>query len=313
MTEQHPPIKRGRRILTIIGIVILALVVVLGVAGYILLGTSPVPETSTYPFDVTQIRQLAASGDGPLPVRLNALIVAEGTNAKTLVIAGGGFQDQRMVFPSFQVVYADGTVVVDAVHTQAQHSQTFAGQPYDTAKYDAMQAAMRRSRIIIATHEHFDHLGGIAGSPYFDEISAKVRLTAAQAANAQSLAGFPPAQLARLTTFDYDGYYRLAPGLVLVKAPGHTPGGQMVYVRLQNGAEYLLVGDVVWNSESIDRLTGRPLLMNLAMNEDRAALGSEIRALYNFARSEPVHLVISHDGEQIEQYMRQGLLGSNFE
>ena len=118
---------------------------------------------------------------------------------------------------------------------------------------------------------------------------------------------------ARLTAFDYDGYYRLAPGMVLIKAPGHTPGGQMVYVRLQNGAEYLLVGDVVWNSESIDRLVGRPLLMNLAMNEDQAALGSEIRALYNLARSEPIHLVVSHDGEQIEQYMRQGLLGSSFE
>ncbi len=314
MTEQPtPPVKRGRRILTIAGIVVLALAVVVCVAGYILLNVSPVPETSTYPIDMTQIRQLATSGDGALPVRLNALIVAEGTNAKTLVIAGGGFQNQRMVFPSFQVVYEDGAIVVDAVHTQAQHSQAFAGEPYDTAKYDAMQAAMRRSRTIIATHEHFDHLGGIANSPYFDEISAKVRLTAAQAANAASLAGFPPALLAKLTTFDYDGYYRLAPGMVLVKAPGHTPGGQMVYVRLQNGSEYLLVGDVVWNSESIDRLTGRPLLMNLSMNEDRAALGNEIRALYDLARSEPIHLVISHDGEQIEQTMRQGLLGSNFE
>jgi glyoxylase-like metal-dependent hydrolase (beta-lactamase superfamily II) len=314
MTEQYtPPIKRSRRILIIVGIVVLALVVIVGVAGYALLAISPVPETSTYPFDVTQIRQLATSGDGALPLRLNALIVAEGTNAKTLVIAGGGFQDQRMVFPSFQVVYGDGTVVVDAVHTQAQHSQSFAGEPYDTAKYDAMQAAMRRSRMIIATHEHFDHLGGIANSPYFDEISAKVRLTAAQAANAQSLAGFPPALLAKLATFDYDGYYRLAPGTVLIKAPGHTPGGQMVYVRLQNGAEYLLVGDVAWNSESIERLTGRPLLMNLSMNEDRAALGNEIRALHDLARSEPIHLIVSHDGEQIEQYIRQGLLGSNFE
>jgi glyoxylase-like metal-dependent hydrolase (beta-lactamase superfamily II) len=148
---------------------------------------------------------------------------------------------------------------------------------------------------------------------FWDEISVKVRLTAAQLANAQSLAGFPPALLARLTAFDYDMYYRLALGLVLIKAPGHTPGSQMVYVRLQNGSEYLLVGDVVWNSESIDRLTGRPLLMNLSMNEDRAALGNEIRTLYDIARSGPIHLVVSHDGEQIEQYMRQRLLGNMFE
>jgi hypothetical protein len=60
-------------------------------------------------------------------------------------------------------------------------------------------------------------------------------------------------------------------------------------------------------------LTGRPLLMNLSMNEDRASLGNEIRTLYNIAHSEPIHLVVSHDGEQIEQYIRQGLLGSSFE
>jgi glyoxylase-like metal-dependent hydrolase (beta-lactamase superfamily II) len=314
MAEQrNPPVKRGHSNFTIAGVVIFALATVVGVAAYVLLGISPVPEVSTYQLDVAQVRQLATSGDGSLPVRLNALIVAEGANANILITAGSGFQKQRMVFPSFQVVYEDGTVVVDAVHTQAEHSQSFPGQPYDARKYDLMQTAMRRSRTILATHEHFDHISGIAHSPYFDEISAKVMLTAAQINNAGSVTSFTPALLAKLTPFDYDKYYRLAPGLVLIKAPGHTPGGQMVYARLQNGAEYLLVGDVVWNSESINRLTGRPLLMNLAMNEDRTSLGNEIRTLYNIAHSEPIHLVVSHDGEQIEQYMQQGLLGSSFE
>jgi hypothetical protein len=79
MTEQRNlPVKRGRRILTIAGVVILALVLVVCVAGYILLGSSPVPEVSTYQLDVARVRQLATSGDGALPVRLNALIVAEG-------------------------------------------------------------------------------------------------------------------------------------------------------------------------------------------------------------------------------------------
>ena len=34
-------------------------------------------------------------------------------------------------------------------------------------------------------------------------------------------------------------YYPVAPGMVLIKAPGHSPDMQMVYIRLQSGREYL--------------------------------------------------------------------------
>jgi hypothetical protein len=74
-----------------------------------------------------------------------------------------------------------------------------------------------------------------------------------------------------------------------------------------------LVGDVVWNSKNLEQLTGRPLLTNLVLNEDRKIHGQQIRTLYNIAQNEPINLVISHDGAQIEAYIQQGLLGNNFE
>ena len=46
-------------------------------------------------------------------------------------------------------------------------------------------------------------------------------------------------------TIDYDRLYAVAPGVVLVSAPGHSPGSQLVYVRLADYREVLLVGDLV--------------------------------------------------------------------
>jgi glyoxylase-like metal-dependent hydrolase (beta-lactamase superfamily II) len=315
MTEQpsKPPRKWGRRFLKIVLYVVLALVIIVGVAGYILLAVAPVPETSEYEVDLAQVRQLALAGEESLPVRLNAMIVADGAFPKTMVIAGSGFQEHRMAFSSFQVVYEDSAIIVDAVHNQADHEAMFPGKPYDTEKFETMQTAMRHSRLILATHEHFDHIGGLSKSPYLDEIKEKVILTKEQIDHAGPETGFTPEMLAQFTPLDYEQYHRIAPGIVFIKAACHTPGSQMIYVQLQDGAEYLLVGDVVWNSENIERLTGRAWLTNLFLGEDRKIHGHQIRTLYNIAQNEPINLVLSHHGAQPDEYVRQGLLGDGFE
>jgi glyoxylase-like metal-dependent hydrolase (beta-lactamase superfamily II) len=53
---------------------------------------------------------------------------------------------------------------------------------------------------------------------------------------------------------DYDPVLPIAPGVVLVKTPGHTPGSHVVYVRLKCGQEILLAGDGAWNMAGIATL-----------------------------------------------------------
>ncbi len=101
--------------------------------------------------------------------------------------------------------------------------------------------------------------------------------------------------------------------MVLVKAAGHSPGSQMVYLRLQNGNEFLLVGDVVWSMDSLARLKGRPLFISLLLQENLSAVRNQARSLHNLLQSQPIHLLISHDYGQIEDYIRQGLVGDAFE
>jgi len=304
---------RGKKIWRTCLIILAILVVVTAVAGYILFGYSPVPQTSTYPLDIARIRQLAGADASLLPLRLNALILAQGGMPQFVVTAGGGLGQVPMPVPVFQVVYPGGTLIIDTGMDKAGFDQMFPGGSFSTAGYDQLQAALRRSQTILLTHEHLDHLAGLAHSPYLDELLPKVLLTREQIAALTSDMGFTPERLARLTPLDYDQYHALAPGMVLVKAAGHSPGSQMVYLRLQNGSEFLLVGDVVWSMDSLTRLKGRPLFISLLLQENLSAVRNQARSLHDLLQSQPVHLLISHDYSQIENYIQQGLVGSSFE
>lgn len=311
--QSQPKRRRPGGCLRVFLFTMLGIFLAAAAALYLLLGNSPVPRETPVRIDLERLRAMAGE-QANLPVRLNALIVADGAYPSAMVVAGSGLGTMRMAFPTFQITYEDGAIVVDAPHSQAAHASAFPGMPYAPEAYDQMQQAMRNSKLILATHEHFDHLGGLASSPYWEEIKPKLRLTRAQFEHIGPEVGFPDGALDGLTLLpDFTDYYPAAPGVVLIPAAGHSPGSQMIYVRLQNGAEYLLVGDVVWNSLSLERQSGRSLLASLALKEDRKIHGQQVRALINLAGDGSIHMVISHDGEQIEEYINQGLIGDGFE
>jgi glyoxylase-like metal-dependent hydrolase (beta-lactamase superfamily II) len=314
-TSSVSPTKpgRGKRILRTFFTILAILVIIIGVAGYILLGYSPVPKTSTYQLDITEIRQLAQADNSLLPVRLNVLDLGGGTMPQFLIFAGGAFQETTMPVPVFQVVYPGGTVIVDTGMDKASFDQMFPGGSFSTASYDQLQSAMRQSQNILLTHEHLDHLAGLSHSPYLDELVPKVILTREQIRSITLDTVLTPNLLARFTPLDYDNYHLVAPGMVLVKAAGHSPGSQMVYLRLHNGNEFLLVGDVIWSMESLTRLRGHPMLISLMLQEDWSATHNQLRKLYNLSQSEPLYLLISHDYGQIDGYIQQGLVEDVFE
>ena len=283
---------------------------VTGLAGYILLMVSPVPTTAPPPVDLQVLRQMAASAGGALPVALNAGVIAEGSMPGMLVLAGADCSPRRMITSAYQVVYEDGTMMVDAGYTRADHASMFPAGPFDEEQFKQLQAALRASRAILLTHTHADHLGGIVHSAYVDELATKVYLTSAQAASAESSGELTADLAARFQPIQYEGYLAFAPGLVLIAAAGHTSGDQMVYVKLQNGAEYLLTGDVAWSAESFSRQNGRPLLTCLMGGEDWLAAQNQVRRVADLAQHAPtLHLVVSHDGAQLDGLMKAGWVG----
>jgi len=298
---------------------VLVLILALGFGAYrYLLGRSDVPATSTYALDMSEVRRVASSTPGDKPVRVNHAQVAIGSLPRGAIFAGESLSvPEPMVHGAYQVVFPDGSyVVIDSAFDEAGLRAMNPDAKFQSEGYAAIQRALAGARKIVITHEHADHSGGFAGYADPENLVGRLELNAEQLANQEQLerAKFPPALASALTPLAYERYHALAPGVVLVKAAGHTPGSQMIFVQLADGKELLFLGDVAWHMDQIRELWYRPrLVTDFFIGEDRDAVMAQFRALHDLAGKDPVVLVASHDVAQRDALVASGALGANFE
>jgi glyoxylase-like metal-dependent hydrolase (beta-lactamase superfamily II) len=186
----------------------------------------------------------------------------------------------------------------------------------DQDRYQKVQEGLRGANLIVVTHEHYDHVAGVIHTPARDILAPKTVLTRAQvqtltgqiAPGSSSLIHLTPRDASRYLVIDYEQLYPIAPGIVLLKAPGHTPGSQMVYVRLDSGHEVLLVGDVAWFMAGIERRLQKPPRVSRQMREDRTALQLQLDWLSGITKRQHIVLVNSHDDAWLRSLVRRGVL-----
>ncbi len=304
-----------------IGSIAAAVVALILILKFALLDRSPVPETTSDALNLKLIRGLARASRGELPESLRVLIIGEGAFPKSAVIAGEGlFKKHPMVFDSFQVAYGDKkTVIIDTALDKAGLEKMGKDSRFYEDRYAAMQEAMKKADRIIVTHEHPDHLGGVGKAESPALLKDRLLLTQEQIADPYRDKDYftneSTSMIANLKPVAYDPYFSPAPGVVLIRSPGHSLGSQMIYVALKNGEEFLFVGDIAWSMENLQKLKGKPYLMNLMfLKEDRAKVASQIRALHNLSidPDTKVHIVVAHDLEQIRSYISKGLVQEGF-
>lgn len=277
-------------------------------AKYALLDTAASPG-DPYVIDLAALHA-AAMGNGALPTRIEVEKIADFAFPRTMVVAGDGFRMHAMVQVSNRVVWPDHSLIIDT-GMSPEDAKSLPGAKTHADAYERMQRAMTTAETIIFTHEHPDHVGGVARAPNFDAIAPKVQMTREQF-NGPKLERkmFPPGGLEKLKLLDYTGLHSVAPGVVLQKAPGHTPGTQLIYVELASGVRYLFVGDIAWSEDNIRLGKGRPGFATLLMKEDRPAVASELRALA--ALPKDVHVVVAHDPVALERDVAAGLFRVGF-
>jgi len=286
----------------------LGVLVLLLVAEVLLFETAAAPGPK-FAIDVEALHR-AAVGSGPLPDHIEVERVGEFAFPGAIVVAGDSFGNHPMTLLAHRVVWADRSLIIDTAMAPTA-AKGIPGSKPDPVAFERVEQALKSADAIVFTHEHSDHVGGVASAPDFASIAKKVRITREQL-NGPKLErdAFPAGTLDQLQPLDYNGLYPVAPGVVLQKAPGHSVGSQLVYVELANGTRFLFVGDIAWSLDNVRRKRGRPGIATLLMKEDRPAVAAQLEALA--ALPGDVHLIAAHDPVALQKDLASGLYRLGF-
>jgi glyoxylase-like metal-dependent hydrolase (beta-lactamase superfamily II) len=262
---------------------------------------------------------------GPLPAArppagMEVVQLPTGITYRTAAVAyrGGSFFDRRdFVMTAVLVRHPRGDVLIDTglgknidaqVTTMPRLFQWVAAYHRQRSAAEQMQAAgydRRQLHAVLLTHAHWDHVSGL------DELGeTPVWVTAPEhrfIANGGALSAVARSlRDVRYQEYDFSGGEYLGfprsrdlygdGSIVIVPAPGHTPGSVIVFLNLPDGRRYALVGDLCWQREGILHREERPwLLRSLADGDAGGVRENLVRMAALAARFPNLVLAPSHD------------------
>jgi glyoxylase-like metal-dependent hydrolase (beta-lactamase superfamily II) len=264
--------------------------------------------------DLAAIRAMSMVLPGALPLAVNGVRVAASIRPRKFVIEGGDDTPVTMPRTAFQIVYPDCSVMIDSGLDKATHDSFSPDkpEPYFAEEFAKLERALGNARLIVLTHHHADHVAGVLCAPNFAELAGKTVITMDVADCLMNTPHRPhlklaPSALERFVVLDYPQYYPVAPGVVLIRSPGHSPDSQMVFIRLQSGREILHSVDSAWIMDNITQSKGKAAPW---VKEDVPAVMAQLRWLNSIAATEEnITILVTHDDELFERLTRNGSIG----
>jgi glyoxylase-like metal-dependent hydrolase (beta-lactamase superfamily II) len=271
-------------------------------------------KTADFRPDLAVIRAMCTVLPGALPLAVNGVRVATSIRPRKFVIEGGDDTPVTMPRTAFQIVYPDCSVMIDSGLDKATHASFSPDkpEPYFAEQFAKLQRALAKARLIVLTHHHADHVAGVLCAPDFPELAGKTIITMGVADCMINTPHRPhlklaPQALERFIVLDYPQYYPVAPGVVLIQSPGHSPDSQMVFIRLQSGREILHSVDSAWIMDNIMEVKGKAAPW---VKEDVPAVMAQLRWLKAVTESEKnIAILVTHDDELFDRQTRNGTIG----
>ncbi len=271
------------------------------------------PTECTFAFDATAMRTLANSMAGQKPSDIRAERITGFRFPRAMVAKGESFDMVDMDVFAYQLVYPDQTIVLDTAMSEQQAKEGGA-KDYDASAWQHLVAALHKASSIFVTHEHSDHLGGlIAGGD--ESVWKHAHLNPEQQNPGANLRGveMPAAAQAAFAPLKYESMTALAPGLVAIKTPGHTPGSQMFFVQRADGKELLFTGDTAWQMFAIEDEAPPPNGVHLMLHNDMHANACQIAALHKLEKSDAkIEIMPGHDRAQMAKLVGEGAVSKGF-
>ncbi len=302
-------------------VLLFSLVFVAAAGTWWLLIDARAPNRAPQLFDLAAYRSLVAADEGDGPTAVEWLEVAHDKAPAWAVQAGRFGAPVEMSYNAVRLSWPGRSLLIGgAVDESAFESmrQTPEGR-FDERAYRILLATVGGADAVWITHEHVDHVMAIARHPRPQRLAETLRLNPYQLAvmPAFTTDGMLPAELQGLEPVAVSRAKRIAPGVVVAPAAGHTQGSQVFYVQRADGQEYLLIGDIVWSMQNIADLSTRPRLLQYVVfdpDEARARVLEQVRALHDLMAAEPALVIVpAHDRAHLRMLTVDGLLVEGFQ
>lgn len=295
---------------------LLSLLIIIGLPAWWLLFDNSIDPPPPRPLDIGQLREVAASLPGQAPHAVEVEQIATRRVPQTVFAAGSGLKLHGVSAMAFRLPVAGGRpIVIDTGLSQPQ-AEALGFSHYSFAAQARVNAAMAEAALVLVTHEHVDHMGGLVAEAQRAPMLDRARLNRRQIdnRNVEDAATWPE-NLRPAASLGDGAPQAVAPGIVVIPAPhSHTPGSQMVFVRLDDGREYLFTGDISPLTANWQQLRLRSRLLSEHVSpSNRREVHAWLQAIRGLKAQAPDLVIVpGHDLLPLTLFDRQPLAERGF-